>query len=311
MRDQVPAGALSVGLVWAVLSTLGWSLFDLTRKSISMRVPIVAASVVLVLLQIPMYAAWSLVADGGLSLNLTQDQMAAYLIPFLASAILNAVAVALFLVAVSWAPLSLAVPMLSLTPAVAAFGAGPLLGERLSVGQWTGLGMIISAALAMGLWAAPRNPDSSGVEPDRVRWGLGLMSIVALCFALIPVLDKQCLNLGVPAPAHAFYQTAVVTALLALGFARPSGRSGLAKVSRAPIGLWLGAAVFSSLAFASQLRAVEIMPVGLFEAVKRGLGLLLALGFGVWFFGEKITRRQMVCALGLLVGLFVLLTRMG
>src|SRR5689334_10315274 len=129
-----------IALLFAVASSLGWSGFDLLRKLLVERVPPVALVFLLTAGSAPLFAAWMLV-DG------VAPPAPGYLWPALGSVLLNIVSNLLFLQGMRIAPLSVAVPLLSLTPVFATLLAVPLLGERPSVADAAGILLVIAGAI--------------------------------------------------------------------------------------------------------------------------------------------------------------------
>src|SRR6266849_3381929 len=96
-------------LLLVVFSSLGWAGFDLLRKLLVREVAPVALLLMLTLGAVPLFAAWVWI-DG------VAAPASGYLAPALGSVVLNVVANLLFLHGMRIAPLSVAIPLLSLTP---------------------------------------------------------------------------------------------------------------------------------------------------------------------------------------------------
>src|SRR5690606_21438072 len=99
-------------VILIVLSSFGWSLFDVTRKLLAERMPSHALLFWLMLGQMPFYGAWALL-DGPPAIA------ADYLWPGLGCLSVNVLANFFFLVAVRISPLSLTIPMLAFSPVFA------------------------------------------------------------------------------------------------------------------------------------------------------------------------------------------------
>ena len=86
-------------------------------------------------------------------------------------------------------------------------------------------------------------------------------------------------------------------------------RGGLAQVRNLPrIALPLAVAlVVGVLALGLQLRALTVVPVSLVETVKRGLGLVLAIGLGRAVFDEPVTRPKLAAATLMAAGVALIL----
>jgi len=295
-------------LLWAVVlsSTLAWAVFDVLRKRLAGKIPALELAVWLTLAQIPLYAAWWLVALGPVvpSSVGTLD----YLGPTAASVVFNVAANLLFLAAVGSADLGATIPLLSLTPVFVALGSIPLLGERLQPANWLGIALVTVGALFL--------PEVDGQRPTlRARLGalvarrssLFMVGTAAL-WAMTPVMDKLALR-HVPVPAHGFFLAVgvfVSTALVAIATRRVPSR-----LPARQLGLVLVAALVSVLALGLQFVAIGLTMVSVFEAFKRAVGLLLALLMGAIVFRERPTRSRMVAGLIMAVGVVLVLLPAG
>lgn len=285
---------LVVGMIAA--SSLAWSVFDMSRKKIAERLSPVPVVVWLMLLQTPLFAMVSMV-------EIWRAPAPDYWYPAIGSILLNCFANVLFIMSVSWTPLSLAIPVLSLTPVFTAGGAFLLLGEPTSMRQAVGIAVIVTTTFALGRGETALEIKEE--ERSQVRKGMIFMGIVAFLWATTPVLDKICLQY-VPSSQHAFIQCLGVAGILAVGL----------RIRRdvAPMSHVLGsarwfvlAAVAAAIALGTQLWSIQYVPVGIFEALKRSIGLIAALIFGFLIFREPVTRLKawLVVLMGL--GIFILL----
>lgn len=268
---------LTLGLV--VACALGWAGFDVARKALVARIPPLALMFLLAIGQAPLLALWWAVEGGGFGPG--------YAWPAAGSVALNVVANVAFIYAFKLSPLSVTVPLLSLTPAFTALFAIPLLGEVPSAAQVGGIALVVAGALLLN-----RGPGES-VSPSSL-WraflrepGARLMVVVAVCWSLTPSFDKLAMN-AAPAPAHGVVLgLGVAAGVLALMAVR--GRAGeLRHAGEAP-GLLVVALFTSALAMAFQLVAIHLVWVAIVETVKRGLGSAVALGLGWMMFGERVT----------------------
>src|SRR4051794_8901809 len=181
-------------LLLVVASSLGWSGFDLLRKLLVREVAPVALLFLLTAGTVPLFAVW--LAIGGAA-----APRPGYLVPALASVLLNVVANLLFLNGMRQAPISVSVPLLSLTPVFTTLTAIPLLGERPSVLGVVGILLVIAGAIWLN-W--PRQSRQSP-GPGEVRGSLkGAMMVAgtALLWSLTPPLDKLAVERA-SAPFHA------------------------------------------------------------------------------------------------------------
>lgn len=282
-------------LLFALVSSLGWSGFDLLRKLLVERVPPVALVFLLTAGSAPLFAVWMLV-DG------VAAPAPGYFLPALGSVLLNLVSNLLFLQGMRIAPLSVTVPLLSLTPVFAALLAIPLLGEYLSLVDGMGILLVIAGAIWLNWQPRSRETRAAG---EAVRGAL-LVGLTAFFWSLTIPLDKMAVERAT-APLHGVVLTAgcavgVLVVLLV------QGRAGdIAAVRRVP-GLLPVALVVSTAALALQLLALPMMLVGTIETLKRGIGNLMALLSGRIFFGEAITAPKILAVLLMAVGVGLILT---
>ena len=116
-----------------------------------------------------------------------------YWLPGLGSTIINVAANLAFIEAVRRSPLSLTIPLLSLTPVFTTLLAIPLLGEIPETRQWLGIAAVVVGAFWLNLSRGSislRNAwEAFGREP-----GSRLMVAVALMWSLAMPLDKMAVG---------------------------------------------------------------------------------------------------------------------
>jgi drug/metabolite transporter (DMT)-like permease len=299
------------------LSSVFWSLFDFSRKKLAARLEPVPVVIWLMLLQTPIFVpfmfteAWTL-------------PPAEYYVPAIASLLLNIFANVLFVLSMRLAPLSLAVPMLSLGPVFSATAGFLLLGEEVSVRQLIGIAIVVVSAFALGRAGARAEAAKSADLPksrglSQVGRGLVMMTAVAALWSTTPVLDKICLR-TVASSEHAFLQClAIALCLMAWTGWRSRGAndSGTTSTSLQAVvrlsqlrenALWLGGAtVVAAAALLTQFWAIQLVAVGIFESLKRAVGMLSALILGLVFLNEPVTLPKALAIGGMAVGVFILL----
>jgi len=279
-------------LLLVVCSSLGWSGFDLLRKLLVREVAPVALLLLLTLGSVPLFAAWVWI-DG------VAAPAPGYLAPALGSVILNVVSNLLFLHGVRVAPISVAIPLLSLTPVFTMLWAIPLLGERPSAAGVAGILLVIAGAIWLN-WprrrADPAETPASG-DPRRALTGAAMVATTALLWSLTSSLDKMAVERA-GAPLHSLVLTGGVALAVFGVLALQGGLGELGGVRRIP-GLLVLALVISSAALGLQLLAMPKVFVGTIETVKRGIGNCMALVYGRLFFREVITPSK-ILAVGLM-----------
>ncbi|HEV8579683.1 MAG TPA: DMT family transporter [Thermoanaerobaculia bacterium] len=295
-------------LLLVIASSLAWAGFDLQRKLLLQEVPSVALVFLLTLGSAPLFAAWTLIV--GASLPST-----GYWTPALASVLLNIFANLFLLEGMRIVPLSVSVPLLSLTPVFAALLAIPMLGERPSLAAGAGILMVIAGAVWLN-WPRAAKPSqvekpeepAVGHEYERSRHlkGALFVALTSLFWAMTIPLDKLALTRAA-APFHGTVLNAGVAAGVLIVLLGQRRQRDLAGVRRVP-GLFALALVVSCLALGLQLLALPFIFVGTVETLKRGIGNFMSMISGWIFFRETVTLPKSL-ALGLMaVGVGLILS---
>jgi drug/metabolite transporter (DMT)-like permease len=283
-------------LLLVLACSLGWAGFDLLRKLLVAEIPPVALVFLLTIGSVPLFAAWAAAEGAGLPAP-------GYLAPALGSVLLNLVANLLFMAGMRITPLSVTVPLLSLTPAFAALLAVPLLGERPAPADAAGILMVVAGAIWLN-W----QPGRKTLGPGEGRPVKGALMVASTSFfwALTVPLDKLAVERAAPS-VHGMVLTAGVAAGV-LGVLLLQRRLGeVARVRQIP-GVYALALVVSVGALGLQLLALPLVYVGTIETLKRGIGNFMALVSGRIFFGEAVTVPKML-AVGLMAaGVGMILT---
>lgn len=279
-------------------STVAWASFDAVRKGLVRKIDVAQLSLWVSLAQIPGYLVWA-TWEGRFSVE------PGYFLPWAVSVALNLVSNLAFLEAVRIAPLSLTIPMLSFTPVFVAIASGPVLQERLVMAQWMGILLVTAGAF----WLSRAQP--AGDQPRSVlgsffgQRGVRLMLWVALFWALTPLADKMALrHAGVGMHGILLSSGVAVGMLVYLG---ARGRLSTLRVERSALGLLSLGGLTNVLALGLKFVAISSLSVSLFEAVKRALGLLLAILSGRVFFGEKIQVKKLGAACVMASGVVLVL----
>lgn len=282
--------AAALGVV--VASSLCWAALDALRKRLAAALPPAVAAALLAAGQAPLFALWATLA-GDWRLE------PGYAVPGAATVVLNAAAIFLFFAALRVSPLSVTIPMLSLTPAFASLLSLLILGEHPQPRQWAGIALVVAGALAVNVRTA------GGLALGRERGSL-YMTGVALLWSLTAVLDKWALGFA-SVPTHAAVQSAAVGACLVLPVLRRPAPGAVAGV-RAVRGTLVLALVVAGLALGLQLVALRLTLVGVVEAVKRAVGRLAAVIVGRVAFGEPVTPGKLggIAAMGIGIALLTL-----
>ncbi len=280
-------------LLLVVACSLGWAGFDLLRKLLVGKVPPVALVFLLTIGSAPLFAAWMAVQG-------TAPPRPGYLLPALGSVVLNIIANLLYLEGVRIAPLSVTVPLLSLTPAFASLLAVPLLGERPSPPHAAGILLVVAGAIALH-WRRSVDDGHHGTMK-----GALMIALTALLWSLTIPLDKLAVERS-SAPFHGVVVTAGVAAGVLVVLVLQGRLGDLGEVRRVP-GIYVLALGVSTLALALQFLAFPRVYVGTIETLKRSIGNFMALLSGRIFFREPVTLRKIVAVGVMAVGVGLILT---
>lgn len=285
-------------LLLVVASSLCWAGFDLLRKLLVREVLPTALVFALTVASAPLFALWTLA--GGAA-----PPAAGYWTPALASVALNVFANLFLLEGMRVVPLSVSVPLLSLTPVFTALLAIPMLGERPSPADTAGILMVIGGAISLH-WQPRAAAVLAGGERRRQLKGALLVGLTSLLWAMTIPLDKLALARAA-APLHGTVLNAGVAAGVLVVLLGRRRLGDLAQVRRLP-GFFVLSLIVSCLALGFQLLALPHMFVGTIETLKRGIGNFMALASGWIFFREAVTVPKVFALLIMAVGVGLILT---
>jgi drug/metabolite transporter (DMT)-like permease len=232
----------------------------------------------------PFFVVWHLQVGGA-------PPTSSYWIPGVASALINVAANLAFIEAVRRSPLSLTIPLLSLTPVFTSLIAIPLLGEVPGPRQWAGIAAVVVGAFWLNM-DREASPDSTMWQAFLREPGSRLMVAVSLMWSLAMPLDKMAVAAASPTFHGIVLNVGVAVALIVLAGLR--GRlAELGDLKQRP-GLLLAAVLISVGALGLQLLAIKIVWVGFVETMKRGIGSFLALIWGRLIFHEPLQVQRFV-----------------
>jgi len=277
----------------AILLVLGCALAfsgaDISRKLLASWMRPVPLLFALAAGMAPFFVVWNLTEGAHLPGS-------EYWLPGLSSTLINVAANLAFIEAVRRSPLSLTVPLLSLTPVFTTLLAIPMLGEIPQPRQWLGIGAVVVGAFWLNL--------SRGSISVQGAWkaflrepGSRLMVGVSLMWSLAMPLDKLAVEAASPSFHGVVLNVGVAAALVLLATVR--GRLAEFRDLRHRPGLLLFGILINVVALALQLMAIKIVWVGFVETMKRGVGSFLALFWGRVIFGETLEPQRFV-AVGLM-----------
>lgn len=200
--------------------------------------------------------------------------------------VLGGVAFLLVMMALERNPISNALPLMGLTPAVTAVLAQLLLHESLRSVQWLGLALMLA-----GTWALEARSRDAASQAAAGRFGTGrhrFMLGAVLLFAFSAVADRLLLaGMRVPPNVVLFHQHVVYCLLF--GGLLLARRTSFAEVARRGREQWPLIAAIAVLTLGYrffQLQATRVGPVALVLAAKR-TSIVYATFFGGRMFAEE------------------------
>jgi len=278
-------------LLLVIACSLAWGGCDLSRKLLAGKIRPMPLVVLLTVTAVPLFLIWMLL-DGLPAVR------PSYWAPALISVALNVGANLAFFVALRGSALSIAIPLLSLTPVFTTLLAIPLLGQQPTWLQGLGILLVVAGAFAISL------PEDGSFSPAAVwqAWrsdhSVLWMVLVALCWSLAVPLDKMAIDRA-SGPLHGLVLNAGVCSVVALVLVAQRRLGELGDVRKAPL-VFLFSSLVSVLALGLQLIAIQKIWVGLVETLKRGIENGLAVVLGYFIFREAVTARKLT-AVGLMV----------
>ena len=272
----------------ALLLTLGASAafggFDAARKKLGTHLGPMPLTALLGIGQVPMFAAWCLLAGAGLP-------GAGYMPQALFSIAFNLTGNLTFIRAVQLSPLSLTIPFLAFSPVFSLLFSTSLLGELPRPLQAFGVAWVVVGAFLLNLeredLARPARLWRSVLRERGTVWMLG----TALVWALGAIFDKRALA-HASAPLHGM----VLAVGIPLGVLLLMGvRGQLAQLGdvRRCKRLYTVTLLIGTAAVGLQLLALPHILVSLYEALKRCIGMTAAVINGALLFGEPVTGQKL------------------
>ena len=289
-----------IPLLLVLAASVASSGFDLFRKMLVRHLAPVPMVVLLALASVPLFGA-AVLFGGPVAVQ------PAYWLPALGSVALNVVANLTFLQAVRISPLSVTVPLLSLTPVFTALLGFAVLGERPAPLDLAGIALVVVGAFWLNLGMTQGGQEGGTSARAFVSQpGAWLMAGTALLLSLTIPLDKLAVERAGP-PFHGLVLTAGIAlgSLLVLAAQNRWGELAGLRGGWKPFVLAL---LSSTFALGFQLMALQAgVLVSLLETLKRGIGNLLAVILGRAAFGEALTPGKLGAALLMAAGVALIL----
>ncbi len=202
----------------------------------------------------------------------------------------------------------LAMLILNLQPVLATLLAWGFLGERLRVGQWAAMLVVLGG---VSLVVLERGTDDNGQPQAWDRVGVALTLAAAALGAVGVLLAKYGMAGQVPAlTANTVRMTGGMLPIWAWAVVRGQARATMRAVQAQPrvlTYLAVGAAVGPGLGMSLSLFAVRTIPVGIATTLT-SLPPVLLLPVGRWVFRERITPKAIIGTIVATVGVAWLLS---
>ena len=280
--------------IFVLIAAVSWAVVDGLRKRLSLGWHPWQLLAALYLCQLPILIGFALIPPD----EVQPIRLAEYLVPGIASLLLNIAANVMFLEAVKRSPLGLTVPYLALTPLVAAIAA-LFFGYGLSSWGWAGV-IVLTVGTA---WLHPRDSRWGVLTPIyrlRDEPGSGLMVLVALAWGFTAILDQDAVK-HIPPTLHALVLAIGMFFAGVVGFIWHNRRSKLSYPST--LSPWiLGTGAMMAIAMVAQFEAFTRIDVAVVEAVKRIIGTSSAVILGVIFYNEGDIARRLLASLLMGIG---------
>lgn len=256
-------------MIFSLLSAICWSLFDIARKELAQNVEPKFLSLAMSVSVLPLFfILWALQG-----FNVPNHE---YFLPATFSGILAAIGSVCFMLAISKGKLAIVLSITACTPFISAVVSFIFLNELVSNIEWLGIILVVVATWLLA-GTAFSSDDKSAIYAV----------ITALAWGTCIVLDKKALVSGSSA-FHGMYLTSII--IFVLFVCVRTSTQWLALKSNS---LWWAIAVFTFFAAVLlQFSALEYLNPGVVEAIKRGLGIVMAVFIGRVFYQESLSLKQ-------------------
>ena len=191
--------------------------------------------------------------------------------------------------------------MLSFTPFFSALYSKSILNEELVFIQYFGMGLIILGSLFLHSTQFKSNNLIIITYSFLKNKKTLMILIVSLIWSLTPVLDKECLKYT-DLYLHGFIQAAGMMIVLPLLLFNKKVSKSIFKEKIQHNYLLYLVIILGFLTTFTQLIALQVVYVAELESLKRGIGIVLSLFFGYFFFHEKINLKKILSVILIIIG---------
>jgi len=291
-----------LGLFLAILSGAGYAGFDFIRKHLANRMEIFNLLIWVFILQSLLFLSYNLVSPSefmGDGDGIWHWDYPPFLIGL---SLMAAVANYLFVISMKKGELSTTLPLLAFIPVFTSLNGYFFLEQSLSPPDIAGIAFIVLGALLLQTGATT---FVSRLKALFQTQSSVYMLICALIFSSMPVLDVHALEYVAPG-WHGLWLCSLATVFL--WFIAHFKKIPTIPPTAAQAG-WLAFGACSiALGLFFYFWAIQIIPIGLFETIKRVVGLIAAQVLGVLIFREKFTAMKGLASLIMAAGTMLILT---
>lgn len=284
--NVIPLGLLAIGFFWGCIDAL--------RKVLATSIPATQLAACLMLGQLPFYLVWVLTVPD-IFWN------SSWLFAGTVGVISSIVSLIWFLRALSLAPISTTIPLLSLTPVWASLLAWLFFNEIPTAVDGIGIMLIVLGAIGLHTGF-----QSSGFRQLHSKGALYMFGVTILWSASLPI-DKLALLHSSPS-LHALLTMGGSATGLLLFVLLTKEKTVQSQVLRGNMWMLFVTSGLYAVAMALQFWALSVIQVGTIESVKRGVGMAMALLSGLFLFSEQIRFGQVIWVLMMTTGVVVLLS---
>ncbi len=290
---------MSLGIIFSFISAILWAVFDTVRKKAVQNNSPLKIIFIVIMSQLVFFSLLLVFSDFNIQFN-KYTSLAIVLI------FLNVLSLFLFLLILKSGEVSIYIPMLSFTPFFSALYSKIILNEELIFIQYFGLVLIILGSLFLHSTQFKSN-NLIIITYSFFKNKKSLMIlIVSLIWSLTPVLDKECLKYT-DIYLHGFIQAIGMMIVLPLLLFNKKISVGVLKEKTQHNFLLYLVIILGFLTTYTQLIALQDVYVAELESLKRGIGIILSVAFGYFFFHEKINLKKILSVFVIVIGVINIL----
>ena len=258
-------------MIFSLLSAICWSLFDIARKELAQHINPKFLSLAMSLSVVPLFFfLW--VVQG------SQFPSTSYYFPATISGVFAAIGSVCFMLAISKGKLAIVLSITACTPFISAVISLFLLNEILSSYEWLGIVLVVFATMLL-----------AGTSISKCEKSSLYALFTAFSWGTCIVFDKQALTYG-SSTFHGLFLTSLIVAVLSVCLRIDHQWRVLFNNFK----WWVIAVVVFFGAVFLQFTALDYLNPGVVEAIKRGIGIVLAVIIGHVYYKETLSNKQII-----------------